>query len=120
MAHRVIVCGSRHWRDRKKIVDRLFYLPANTVIAVGYNPDKDAPKGADRLGYQEAEKLGLTVEPHPALWDQHGKKAGFVRNREMAEAGAVLCIAFWDGLSTGTLDMMTQAVKHGIPVEVIH
>ena len=117
---RVIVCGSRHWRDRKKIVDRLFLLPANTTIVVGYNPDRETPRGADRIAYQEAQKLGLNVEPHPALWEEHGKKAGLLRNKEMAEGGAFLCIAFWDGLSTGTLDMMCQAVKRGIPVRVIH
>ena len=122
---RVIVCGSRHWRDRKKIVDRLALLPGVTAIVVGYDPEKDKPPGADRLAYQEAQKLGLTVEPHPAEWDKYGKPgrknpAGVIRNKEMAEGGANLCIAFWDGLSSGTLDMMNQAVKRGIPVEVIH
>jgi len=117
---RVIVCGSRHWRDRKKIVDRLYLLHAATVIVVGYNPDKDTPKGADRIAYQEAQKLGLAVEPHPAEWDVYGKAAGAIRNKEMAEGGAKLCLAFWDGLSSGTLDMINQAVKRGIPVEVIH
>lgn len=117
---RVIVCGSRHWRDREKITNRLAGLPIVVTVVVGYNPEKDTPKGADRIAYQEAQKLGLAVEPHPAAWELHGKGAGFVRNREMAEGGAILCLAFWDGLSSGTLDMMTQAVKRGIPVEVIH
>lgn len=114
MGTRVIVCGSRHWRDRKKIVDRLALLPGVTTVVHGN------AQGADRIAHQEAEKLGLLVEPHPPDWDQYGKKAAFVRNREMAEGGARLCIAFWDGLSTGTFDMMGQAVKRGIPVEVIH
>lgn len=117
---RVIVTGSRHWRDRAKIASRLFELPPDSTIVVGYNPEKDTPKGVDRIAYQEAQKLGLKLEPHPALWEQHGKGAGFVRNKEMAELGAQLCLAFWDGLSTGTFDMMGQAVKRGIPVEVIH
>lgn len=122
---RVIVTGSRRWRDRARIADRLADFPGDTVIVVGYDPEKKKPDGADRLAYQEAQKLGLLVEPHPAEWDKYGKPggrknpAGFIRNKEMAEAGAQLCLAFWDGLSTGTFDMMGHAVKRGIPVEVI-
>lgn len=117
-ATRVIVCGSRKWSDRDAIAGRLFDLPPCTIV-VGYNPEKDTPKGADRIAYQEAQKLGLLVEPHPAKWDEFGKAAGFIRNGEMADAGASLCLAFWDGLSNGTADMMRRSEKAGIPVEVI-
>lgn len=118
---RVIVTGSRGWTDRSRIADRLCDLQPqrNVTIVVGYNPKTDRPKGVDRIAYQEAEKLGLLVEPHPADWDQYGKPAGFIRNEEMAASGAQLCIAFWDGRSSGTDDMMERAKKHGIPVEVI-
>lgn len=117
---RIIVTGSRRWRDREKIIQRLVELPIGTMIVVGYDPERKKPEGADEITWEEAPKLGLQVEPHPALWDQYGKKAGFLRNTEMAEAGAQRCLAFWDGLSTGTFDMMGKAVKRGIPVEVIH
>lgn len=116
---RVIVCGSRKWSDRSRIEYRLGELPGDTTIVVGYNPEKDTPKGADRIAYQEAQKLGLTVEPHPARWDEFGKAAGFIRNEEMAASGGDRCLAFWDGRSNGTADMMQRAEVHGIPVEVI-
>jgi alkylation response protein AidB-like acyl-CoA dehydrogenase len=121
---RVIVCGSRTWSDRKRITDRLFDLGLETenlgcTIVVGYNPEKDTPKGVDRLAYQEAQKIGLLTETHPAKWEEFGKAAGFIRNEEMAAAGAALCIAFWDQKSNGTKDMMERARKHGITVEVI-
>lgn len=116
---RVIVTGSRHWRDRTKISKRLSELPPGTTIVVGYDPEKKRPKGADEIVWEEAPNLGLEVECHAARWEEHGKPAGFIRNKEMAVAGAQLCLAFWDGISTGTFDMMGQAVKRGIPVEVI-
>lgn len=89
------------------------------MIVVGYDPERDRPPGVDRIAYQEAQKLGLLVEPHPAFWDAHpGRSAGFVRNEEMAALGADLCIAFWDGRSNGTYDMIQRATRHGIPTEI--
>lgn len=110
---RVIVCGSRKWNDRDAIANRLFDLPVDSTIVHG------AAAGADRIAHQEAQKLGLLVEPHPADWERHGKRAGVLRNEEMAKSGADLCIAFWDGHSVGTADMVDRAEKHGIKVELI-
>ncbi len=111
---RIIVCGSRGWSDRTRIAERLGRLDPETVVVHG-----DCPNGADRIVDQEARWALLVVERHPADWDRYGKRAGFVRNEEMAELGAVLCIAFWDGSSTGTKDMMDRAEAHRIPVEIV-
>lgn len=71
------------------------------------------------MAEQEAQKLGLLVEAHPAAWDRLGKRAGFIRNEKMAAEGADLCIAFWDGMSNGTRHMMEAAKACGIPVEIV-
>lgn len=112
---RVIVCGSRRFHDRKRIADRLFHLPPrdDTIVVHGN------AQGADRIAGQEAEKLGLRVEVHPADWERYGKRAGPIRNEEMAGLGADLCIAFWDERSKGTLHMIRTAGSHGIPVELV-
>lgn len=121
---RVIVCGSRSWHNRAPIIARLFDLPTDTVIVVGYDPKRDRPQGVDRIAYQEAQKLGLMVETHPAADFRSdkvsGKVAPLVRNQHMANLGAHLCIAFWDGRSGGTLHMMDRARNAGIPVETIN
>lgn len=109
----MIVCGTRDWQDRAKIAARLRRLPTSSVIVHGN------ARGVDRIAHEEARKLGLGVEPHPAAWDRYGRTAGFIRNHHMAELGADLCLAFWDGKSSGTKNMMDQAKKYGIPVEVI-
>jgi hypothetical protein len=129
---RVIVTGSRGWSDRYFIAGVLAELPGGTTIVHG------SAKGADKLAAQEAQKLGLLLEPHPAEWALHDREgltclpcscseaaphckfAGFRRNEHMASLGADLCIAFWDGRSSGTADMMERAAKHGIPVEPVH
>ncbi len=108
---RVIVCGSRGWNDRERISERLFWTPADTVIVHG------AAKGADRIAEQEAQKLGLLIERHPV--EGSGKSAPHVRNQKMADLGAELCIAFWDGRSLGTLSMIEKACRAGIRVDVV-
>lgn len=117
---RVIVCGSRKWHDRRAIADRLNEL----VLERGWRfPDPvivhGAARGADRLAEEEAGKSGLLTEAHPANWDLHGKSAGLIRNLAMANLGAELCLAFWDGQSTGTAHMVAECRKRGIPVEVV-
>lgn len=111
---RVIVCGSRGWGDRYLIADVLADLPGDTTIVHG------AARGVDRVAGQEAQKLGLLVEEHPAEWDRYGTAAGFVRNERMAKLGADLVLAFWDGRSNGTRHMMDMAARYGIPIECIH
>lgn len=110
---RVIVCGSRRWHNRQLIQDRLADLDGDTVIVHG------AARGADRIAAEEAHKLGLTTEAHPAEWDTYGKRAGVIRNVQMADLGAARCIAFWDGVSAGTAHMTTIAEERGIPVELV-
>lgn len=118
MARRVIVCGSRRWHDREAISERLGALvhefaPDYPVIVHG------GARGADRIAGEEALKHGLLVEEHQAWWQGHGKAAGPIRNEEMAALGADRCIAFWDGRSTGTADMIARARKRAIPVEIV-
>lgn len=118
MARRVIVCGSRRWRDRAAIEARLYEIgirfSGEEVTIVHGNA-----QGADRIAAQEAGKAGMLIERHDAQWGVYGKAAGHIRNAHMASLGADLCIAFWDGQSKGTAGMIDQAKKAGIPVVVV-
>lgn len=65
--------------------------------------------------------VGVTQEQHSADWDK-GRTAGFLRNQEMVDAGAYVCLAFviaGKSKSKGTRDCIRRAKKAGIPV-VIH
>jgi len=77
-----------------------------------------ADKAADEFVLEARSEL-VVHERYPADWVKHGKAAGMIRNREMARAGADLCLAFWDGLSKGTAGMISEAVRAGIPVRII-
>lgn len=72
-----------------------------------------APPGADRSAHYIALALGWEVEPHPAHW-RTGHNAGPIRNQQMVDLGADLCIAFAGG--KGTAHMIRCAQRAGIPV----
>ena len=76
-------------------------------------------RGADTLGKQFAEELGLKVLEYPADWDKYGKRAGYIRNEEMAKISNAL-IAFWDGESRGTKHMIDLAKEYGLPTRIIY
>jgi hypothetical protein len=74
--------------------------------------------GADSLGERWANAKGIPVKHFPADWDGLGKKAGLVRNGQMAAYGTAL-LAFWDGRSRGTADMIEKAKWAGLKVKVV-
>ena len=73
--------------------------------------------GADLLGEKYAVERGYMVEVYEAQWQLYGRAAGPMRNREMAEVSDAL-IAFWDGVSRGTKNMIDEARACGLAVRV--
>ena len=113
---RVIVAGSREFKDyqllEKTLDDFLQDRKEPTRILCGM------AHGADELGLLYAHRHNYELEKHPAKWNIHGKRAGFIRNEEMANNADAL-IAFWDGKSHGTKDMIQRAKEHGLGIKVI-
>jgi len=73
--------------------------------------------GADQMAEEYASMIGLKSKVFMADWDKHGKAAGPMRNAEMAVYSDYL-IAFWDGSSRGTKNMIGLARKGGLKVYV--
>jgi hypothetical protein len=74
-------------------------------------------KGGDRLGELYAQKRKIPLKVYPADWKTHGRKAGILRNSEMADDADAL-IALWDGTSKGTGNMIETATKRGLIVYI--
>lgn len=74
--------------------------------------------GADTVGKKWAISQSVPVVSFPADWKEHGKAAGHIRNDAMAEYGTHL-IAFWDGKSKGTKNMIERARKRGLRVAIV-
>lgn len=75
-------------------------------------------KGADKLGERYAKEKGYGIIYKPADWNQLGKRAGYVRNEEMAKLADVAVI-FWDGESRGAKHMIDLCDKHKVDKRVI-
>ena len=88
-------------------------------------PDEDieivsgTANGADKWGEKLARRCNYPIKKFPADWDAYGKGAGHIRNKEMAEYANHL-IAFWDGVSRGTNNMIEEATELGLKVDVIN
>ena len=114
---RVLITGSRTWTDHEYIfsVLKLELERRGPFILVSGN----CPTGADHMAEVAATRLGQEIEKHPAVWEQHGKRAGFVRNAEMVKLGAERCHAFIFEDSKGATMTAKLAEKYGI-LTIIH
>lgn len=78
----------------------------------------DAEDGVDKYALTYAQVNRLKYQTFPALWSVYGPtRAGVLRNREMAELGTHL-LAIWNGSSTGTKNMIQEAIARGLAVQV--
>lgn len=113
---KVIIAGSREFMDFPLLFSKceeILEHESDIEIVSG------TAKGADKLGEHYASLKGYGVARFPADWDKHGKAAGFLRNKEMAEYADVL-IAFWNGESKGTKHMIDLAESKGLKIHVVN
>lgn len=113
---RVLVCGSRFWRDWKYINVALDEFHKTTPITVLIEGEA---RGADLFARNWAHDKGILIEPYPALWNKYHDGAGPIRNQQMIDEGKPeIVIAFHTNLpmSKGTADMVLRAKLAKIPV----
>ena len=116
---RVIIAGSRDFTDYRLLCQKCDAFlsskrqDSNIVIISG------TARGADRLGEQYAAERGYQIERYPADWERDGKAAGYIRNKRMADNADAL-IAFWDGQSRGTKNMIAIARERNLETRVVN
>lgn len=119
---KIIIAGSRNF-NKYSIVEQevIEYLMNRNIKKEEVEIISGGARGADRLGEQLANSYGLALKVFPAHWDDYGKKAGMIRNKEMAHyaisnSDMALLFAFWDGQSRGTKMMIDFAKQCGMGV----
>jgi YspA, cpYpsA-related SLOG family len=120
---RVLVTGSRDWPYPEVVRRELgLVLSAHrhelfTVVHGACNTGVDY--FADKWAKDFLTSFGVQCERHPADWDKYGKAAGPIRNQQMADLGADLCLAFRYMGSKGVQDCVNRAYLAGIPVRML-
>lgn len=100
---KVIIAGGRDFTNYALVEEAIKRSAFEITQVVSGNA-----KGVDTLGEVWALANNVPVEAFPADWAAHGRAAGPIRNREMADYADAL-IAIWDGESKGTANMIQQA-----------
>ena len=116
---KVIIAGTRDFDNYELLKQKMDKLLAGRVR----NNEKiiiisGTARGADKLGERYAREKGYKVERYPADWNKYGKRAGYIRNEQMAKV-ADACVCFWDEQSKGTKHMIDLAKKYNLALRVI-
>ena len=120
--YRIIIAGSRGATSNEtyRLLERkLNLLLVKKAKTHSIEIVSGTANGADRLGERYAEDRNYQVNRFPADWDRRGKRAGYLRNKQMAENADAL-VALWDGQSRGTKHMIDIAKRHGLPTRIIN
>lgn len=116
--YRVVIFGSRGFKNYDLLREKCDAYLQNKkdthhiIIVSGH------AKGADMLGEQYAQEKGYELETYPADWKKYGRRAGFLRNEQMADLSNA-AIGFWDGDSHGTQHMIEYCKNKGLDVRVV-
>jgi hypothetical protein len=123
---RILVCGGRdynQWLPFRQVMEQIAserflrtkpdkygnYLYQVTIIHGG-------ARGADRMAGDWADENWIQSKEYPADWERYGRRAGYLRNKQMLEEGKPdLVIAFPGGEGTKMMVTLAKAAK----VEVI-
>jgi hypothetical protein len=111
---KLIIAGSRKMRSHPSII--LGYLTeAGINIEDITEIVSGKAKGIDTEGEIFAQRYNIPVKEFPADWDQYGKAAGPIRNKQMAVYADRLFL-IWDGKSPGSKNMKSTMTRLGKPV----
>lgn len=126
---RVLVFGSRsvaNSRYHEQPVVDAHLAVINTVLLLGHGNyafiiQGEAP-GADSAAKAWALRNGVPTLDFPADWNRFGKRAGYLRNKQMLDEGKPThAVGFVDkplAESKGSAMMFDLALKAGIPVHI--
>ena len=119
MTLRILFTGSRHWPDETAVRHALMHtLGLYVSVGMPVLVHGGAP-GADTMAdnfWRDMMKRYPLEEPevHPPDYDRWGGKAPLIRNQEMVDKGANVCLAFATKWNSGTGHCARAARRAGI------
>jgi hypothetical protein len=103
-------------RYRRRLWQRLDQVPRNGVIVEG------GARGVDTFAKEYAIEHRMDYVEWPADWEEHGPRAGSIRNQEMldlTDPDEVICLHQDIRKSRGTKDMLRRAQTQGFEWELL-
>lgn len=120
MTFHCLIVGSRGYTDYASFrakCDALLAGRTDIEIVSG------GASGTDALAERYAHEHDYSLQVFPAEWSRYGKRAGYVRNREMHSCISAFAdrgvIAFWDGASRGTAQSFALSKEFDNPLRII-
>ena len=113
---KVIIAGGRDFSNYELLKTKLDKILSN--INQPIQIVSGTANGADTLGERYAKERNYQIKQFPANWNTYGKRAGYLRNEQMAKY-ADACVCFWDYKSRGTKHMIDLASSHDLKLRVI-
>ncbi len=104
---RVAIAGARTWSDLSWAIQGILYALEVFGITGDFILVTGRCDGADAIGEHIVRGWGYKVDPHKALWNKYGKRAGPIRNATMCKISDFV-ILLWEGVTRGTSDMFNH------------
>lgn len=116
---KLIIAGGREFNPTPEFIQ-------SAILMFGILPTKTGEleivsggaRGVDWAGEAFAMRYGYPIKRFPAHWSIHGKAAGPLRNKQMAEYGDALFL-MWDDMSAGSADIKSQMLVRKKPIHEI-
>lgn len=115
---RIIVTGSRIYKDYAfvqdcmlKVVEAFLESPSFEIVSAGCD-------GAETLGERWAYANSWRIRRFASQWHQYGRYSVSIRHWEMVQYADFL-VAFYDGVSRNTQNMIDAAKLVGLPHAVV-
>jgi hypothetical protein len=99
---RILVCGGR-WYNNYPLVSEVLYDYIDIVSCIIHG----GAKGADNLAGLWAKANDILVEEYKADWNRYGKRAGYLRNKQMID----IVIAFPGGKGTANMVKLSREAR---------
>lgn len=109
---RVVIAGSRSIDDYALVLKGIERSGFDITEVVS-----GKAVGVDTLGEVWAKAHGVPVIERRAQWNVYGKRAGRIRNAQMADI-AEAAVVVWDGISPGSKNMIDEMNKRDKPVYI--
>jgi hypothetical protein len=127
---RVLVCGGRDFghsdirstpeevevakKQRRFIKDWLYdkFGDDKEWLQIGVFVIAGGAKGVDSVAIDWAVENWLGFKEYPADWTRYGKRAGYIRNKQMLDEGHPdICVAFPGGARTAMMVRLARAAN---------